>query len=105
MDFVALCVLLALQTSFSSHTEEESADFCLKGAFLSCDHASPAQCTIVHKCCTDPGMCWLTFVAFPPSCAPIIFIVERQTDGREIKPSPASEPGTKTVKTNVSPLV
>lgn len=54
VDFVALCVLLVLQTSFSSHTEEESADFCLKGAFLSCEHASPAQCTIVHKCCTDP---------------------------------------------------
>lgn len=38
------------------------------------------------------GMCCWTFVAFPPSCAPIIVVAERRSDGRVIRASPASGP-------------
>lgn len=65
-------------------------------------HAHPVTRPVGHNAplCTSAalilGMCWLTFVASPPSCAlrqsaalPVIGL--RQTDDREMKPSLASE--------------
>lgn len=50
---------------YGSPTEEGSADFCLQGAFSPREQARSAQCTIVHKCCSDPRYVLLDICGIP----------------------------------------
>lgn len=96
------CTLLCSDTVFPL-TQKRKAQISVSKV-----HFHPVTRPVWHNAplCTSAalilGMCCRTFVAFPPSCARIIFTVERQTDGRLIRPLPASEPA-RAVKTNVAP--